>query len=92
MAFAAAVGAAKVAGPLLNFAISTKKATDVLAEMKELPGEGYVLWKMMQCTSAPLNICTELAARHETHALAPWPTAKEPGRHLWHAAAPGAGA
>ena len=66
MAFAAAVGAAKVVGPLLNFAISTKKATDVLAEMKELPGEGYVLWKMMQCTEVPLNICTELAARHET--------------------------
>jgi hypothetical protein len=67
MAFAA-VGAAS---SLIGFALNTKRAADTLREMAQHPGasDGYVLWQLIESTAAPLELATELAARHRTAPL-----------------------
>jgi hypothetical protein len=56
-------------GPLsasLGLVGNAKKAVDVFKEMANVPDEGLLLWNLLDATSAPLELSSRLAARHET--------------------------
>eukprot|EP01043_Picozoa_sp_COSAG02_P018448 COSAG02_NODE_861_length_16429_cov_75.930680_19_plen_90_part_00 len=56
-------------GPLsasLGLVSNAKKAVDVFKEMTNVPDEGILLWRLLDSTSAPLELSEQLAARQET--------------------------
>lgn len=57
-------------GPLsasLGLVSNAKKAVDVFKEMsQDVPDEGFLLWRLLDATSVPLELSTQLATRHAT--------------------------
>ena len=56
-------------GPLsasLGLVSNAKRAVDVFKEMTHVPDEGVLLWRLLDATSAPLELSTHLATRHAT--------------------------
>ncbi len=56
-------------GPLsasLGLVSNAKKAVDVFKEMVNVPDEGILLWRLLDATSAPLELSEQLATRQQT--------------------------